>query len=98
MALARALLLALTAFLLAFGGAARAMPVGEPPCHEAPAHKPDPAKATLAISCCVGCMPAAQGLEPPVDLVRAAATARYRIVALTLSGLALEPEPRPPRA
>ena len=98
MAIARALLLVLTACLLAFGGAARAMPTGEPPCHEAPAHKPDPAKATPAISCCVGCMPAAQPLEPPADPVRATAPTHYRAAIAFLNGLAPEPEPRPPRA
>lgn len=98
MAIARALLLVLTAFLLAFGGAARAMPAGEPPCHEEPAHKPDPAKATLAISCCIGCMPAGQHLEPPADPVRAATPTLYRMAVQALTGLALAPEPRPPRA
>ncbi|HYE45136.1 MAG TPA: hypothetical protein VEA44_05110 [Caulobacter sp.] len=99
MAALRPLLLILTAMLLAVGGLARAeTPTAEPPCHETPAQTPEPGKATAAVNCCVGCMPAAQGLEVQPARIRAATPARYPLLVLPLSGLAPEPEPRPPRA
>lgn len=94
----RTLLLVLTAMIFAFGGLARAgeAPMAEPPCHEAPAQHPD--KATLAMSCCVGCMPAPSALPAPVGGVTLKAPAIYVVSSPTLMGRPLAPDTPPPRA
>lgn len=100
-ALLRTLLLVFAAMIFAFGGLARASegPASEPPCHEAPGKAPagTPGKATLAMSCCVGCMPAPQalpgpGAAPVATLARAYPRPIHRLV-----GRLLAPEPPPPR-
>lgn len=98
MAFARTLLLILTALIFAFGGLARAgeAPTTEPPCHEAPAGHPD--KATLAMSCCVGCMPAPNPLPAPVLAPATAAPAIYNTTSPTLLSRPLAPDTPPPRA
>ncbi len=97
----RTLLLILTAMVFAFGGLARATegPVGEPPCHEAPAKAPAgaPGKATLAMSCCVGCMPAPQALPGPEAMPVAEAASAYPRPVHRLVGRRLPPETPPPR-
>lgn len=93
----RTLLLVLTAMIFAFGGLARAeTPTAEPPCHEAPAQHPG--KATLAMSCCIGCMPAPNLLPAPLCASKSAAPATYAPVSPTLMGRPLAPETPPPRA
>lgn len=98
MAFARTLLLILTAMILAFGGLARAAenPMAEPPCHEAPAQHPD--KATLAMSCCIGCMPAPSLLPAPVSASISVAPATYAVASPTLASRPLTPDTPPPRA
>jgi hypothetical protein len=93
----RPLLLILTAMLFAFGGLARAAepPMTEPPCHEAPANPSG--KATLAVSCCVGCMPASQSLPAPIAAPDAAVTATYVTASPTLLSRPLAPDTPPPR-
>ncbi|RYF90099.1 MAG: hypothetical protein EON95_17600, partial [Caulobacteraceae bacterium] len=73
----RPLLLILTALLFAFGGLARASEpaTAEPPCHEAPAGHSG--KAMLAMSCCIGCMPAPQALPAPLAQSRALSAPTY---------------------
>lgn len=94
----RPLLLILTAIVFAFGGLARAaeMPMSEPPCHEAPAAPSG--KATLAVSCCVGCMPAPNLLPAPILTPTAATAATYNTASPTLLSRPLSPETPPPRA
>lgn len=94
----RPLLLVLTAMLFAFGGLARAaeMPMTEPPCHEAPADSSG--KATLAVSCCIGCMPAPNLLPAPAQTPTTAAPAIYNAASRTLLSRPLAPETPPPRA
>lgn len=94
----RTLLLILIAATLVGGGTARAMPmpVGEPPCHEAPAapdkHKP----AQLAVNCCVGCIPAPGGTAVVLAVVVAERTA-YTVVHPAIEGRLTAPDPHPPR-
>ena len=99
MPFARTLLLVLTAFLLALGGAVRAapMPAAEPPCHESPAKPDEPGKATVAVSCCVGCMPASQSLPAPVAAPVTIVTATYVTASPTLLSRPLAPDTPPPR-
>lgn len=94
----RPLLLILTAMLFAVGGLARAAepPMTQPPCHETPAQHPD--KATLAMSCCIGCMPASQTLPAPVTASATTAPATYVLASPTLLSRALAPDTPPPRA
>ncbi|MDB5468920.1 MAG: hypothetical protein JWR84_480 [Caulobacter sp.] len=94
----RSLLLILTAMLFAFGGLARAAEpaTSTPPCHEAPADHSS--KATLSMSCCVGCMPAPNLLPPPVGAPMVAMLATYVTVSPTLLGRPLAPDTPPPRA
>ena len=98
MAVLRPLLLILTGMLFAFGGLARAAepPMMQPPCHEAPANPSS--KATLAVSCCVGCMPASQDLPAPLAAPVAIVTATYVTASPTLLSRALAPDTPPPRA
>ena len=94
----RPLLLILTALLFAFSGVARAAEpaTAEPPCHEAPASPSG--KATLTVSCCVGCMPAPQVLPAPLTAPVGVACATYVLASPTLLGRPLAPETPPPRA
>lgn len=94
----RPLVLILMAVVFAFGGLARAAeaPAMEPPCHEAPA---DPSsKATLAVSCCVGCMPAQSPLPAPPIVTSSVSPATYAVAHPMLLGRPLAPDTPPPRA
>lgn len=94
----RPLLLILTALLFAFGGLARAAETqtAAPPCHEAPADQSS--KATLAMSCCVGCMPAPSLLPAPISAALRIDRAAYVTVSVTLLSRPLAPDTPPPRA
>ena len=94
----RPLLLVLTAMIFAFGGLARAAEpaAAEPPCHEAPADHSS--KATLAVNCCVGCMPAPNLLPAPLGVFAALAPTAYVVASPTLLSRPLAPDTPPPRA
>jgi hypothetical protein len=98
MPLLRPLVLILMAMVFAVGGLARAAeaPTTAPPCHEMPA---DPSsKATLAISCCIGCMPAQSLLPAPLSVTVIEAPAIYAASSPTLLSRPLAPDTPPPRA
>lgn len=94
----RTLALILIATLFAVSGTARAMPApaGTPPCHEAPAQHGKGMPAPVAMSCCIGCMPAP--MEVPSMLNGQSAEAAVYADALAMrSGRVTAPDPDPPR-
>ena len=94
----RTLGMILIATVFVVGGTARAMPmpVGQPPCHEAPSDHRKSMPVQTAMTCCVGCLPAPVDSGPCARILPAERPA-WTAVEPLLEGRSPAPDPGPPR-